>query len=171
VCNFGVTTNNCTSLNDWKNLSDTVISYTPNAKWAFALNGDAGFGPHAWNCTTATNCATVGKQATWYGIAGYTKFSFNPKSYLALRYEYYGDPDGYTLFGGDINPADGTHLQEFTSTYAFNMTSALQVRAEYRYDFASQQLFQTGSNPNSFRKEQNTATLGFIYSFSSANAK
>jgi hypothetical protein len=171
VCNFEVTTTNCTSLNDWKQLSDTVISYTPNAKWAFALNGDYGFGPHAWNCTTAKNCVTVGKQATWWGVAPYAKYAFNPKSYFAVRYEYYGDPEGYTLLGGVINPADATHLQEFTSTYSYNVTGALQVRAEYRYDYASRQFFQTGSDANSARKEQNTATLGFIYSFSSANAK
>jgi hypothetical protein len=160
---------NCTSLNDWKELSDTIISYTPNAKWAFAVNGDYGFGPHNWHCTAEEGpalCNTVGPKATWWGVAGYGKYTINAKSYFAARYEYYADPQGYTglLFG------DSGFAQEATGTYSYNLTSGLQVRGEYRYDFASEPAFSAGP---SFRdvKEQNTATLGFIYSFSSANAK
>jgi TolA-binding protein len=174
TCDFDVETSNCTALTDWKQLSDTVIAYTPNAKWAFALNGDYGFGPHDWNCTESTTiqCATVGPQATWWGVAGYGKYTINPKSYFAVRYEYYNDPEGYSLSAyEDNNPADRLHLWEVTSTYSYNVTSALQVRAEYRYDWASQRAFQQGSNPDSRTKDENTATLGFIYSFSSANAK
>ncbi len=29
---------------NWRQLEDAVIGYTPNAKWAFALNGDYGYG-------------------------------------------------------------------------------------------------------------------------------
>jgi hypothetical protein len=45
----------------------------------------------------------------------------------------------------------------------------LLVRGEYRYDFASEPVFEKGVFGSV--KEQNTATLGFVYSFSSANAK
>ena len=173
LCDLQDTFPNCPTLNDWKQLSDTVISYTPNSKWAFALNGDYGFGPHNWTCPTASvsSCHTVGNQATWWGVAGYGKYTINPKSYFAARYEYYDDPDGYTIFGGDINPNDRVHLWEATGTYAYNVTSALQVRAEYRYDWASFQEFQTGANFDHALDHQHTAYLGFIYSFSSANAK
>jgi hypothetical protein len=173
VCEFDFETSNCTSLNDWKQLSDTVISYTPNSKWAFALNGDYGFGPQFWNCTDVESivCGHEGPKATWWGVAGYAKYNLNPKSYFAARYEYYNDPDGYTIFGGDIFPGDRVHFWEATGTYAYNVTSALQVRAEYRYDKASFPEFQQGSNPDSFVKDQHSAYLGFIYSFSSANAK
>ena len=148
-----------TSLNDWKQLSDTVISYTPNTKWAFALNGDYGFGPQGWSCEGT--CVKAGPQDKWWGAAGYAKYSFNPKSYFAVRYEYYEDPQGYTGLGAN-------HAQEATGTYAYNLTSGFQVRGEYRYDFASSPIFRRGAG---FVKEQNTATIGFIYSFSSANAK
>jgi hypothetical protein len=168
TCNF-TESSNCTSLNDWKQISDTVISYTPNAKWAFMLNGDYGFGPKNWDCTGAQPvCSTVGPQATWWGVAGYGKYTINPKSYFAVRYEYYGDPQGYSCLVDDCSAGFG---QEVTGTYSYNITSGLQVRGEYRYDFASQPTFQRGADFNNFVKEQNTATLGFIYSFSSANAK
>jgi hypothetical protein len=61
--------------------------------------------------------------------------------------------------------------QEVTGTYSYNLTSALLVRGDYRYDFASLPIFdQSFSNEKSV-KEQNTATLSFVYTFSSANLK
>jgi hypothetical protein len=141
------------TVNDWKHLSDTVIGYTPNAKWAFQLNGDYGA------------LVTAPKDLTWWGVAGYAKYTFSPKTNFAVRYEYYDDADGFTglLFG---TPG---FAQEVTGTYSYNLTSALLVRGEYRYDFASSPIFQNG--PTRFVKEQNTAYLSFVYSFSSANFK
>ena len=61
--------------------------------------------------------------------------------------------------------------QEVTGTYSYNLTSALLIRGEWRYDFASKRVFiQSLSNENAV-KEQNTATLSFVYTFSSANLK
>ncbi|HKQ86696.1 MAG TPA: porin [Candidatus Acidoferrales bacterium] len=148
------------TINDWKQITDTVISYAPNAKWAFAVNGDYGFGPQPWSCNVT--CVKAGPLSKWWGAAGYAKYTIGPKSYFALRYEYYEDPQDYTGLGAN-------HAQEATSTYSYNLTGGLQVRGEYRYDFASSPIFQKGGND--FVKEQSTATLGFIYSFSSANAR
>jgi hypothetical protein len=168
-----------TSVTDWRQLSDTVVSYTPNTKWAFTLNGDYGFGPKGYTCT-ASACSDavsaalpvgihqIGPTATWWGAAGYAKYTINPKSYFAARYEYYDDPQGYTLFGTFSNE-DSIHVQEATGTYAYNLTSGLQIRGEYRYDFANQPLFERTATK--YVKDQNTATLGFIYTFSSVNAK
>jgi hypothetical protein len=137
----------------WRHLSDTVITYTMNPKWTFSLNGDAGA------------VVISPKNLTWWGLAGYAKYTFSPKTNFALRYEYYDDPQGYTgvLFG-----APG-FAQEVTGTYSYNLTSGLLVRGEYRYDFAQQPIFQNG--PVNFVKEQNTLYLSFVYSFSSANLK
>ncbi|HTZ73767.1 MAG TPA: porin [Candidatus Aquilonibacter sp.] len=169
-----------TTINDWKQLSDTVIGYTPNAKWAFALNGDYGFGPKTYGfeetggvtvhpAALPTGYVQTAPSVNWWGVAGYAKYTINPKSYFAARYEYFGDPDGYA-FEDEDDPTLHLHAQEFTGTYSYNITSGLQVRGEYRYDFLSQPDFEVGSGDRTV-KEQNTATLGFIYSFSSANAK
>jgi Putative beta-barrel porin-2, OmpL-like. bbp2 len=153
------------AITDWKQLSDTVISYTPNGKWAFALNGDYGTGPRSY-VVGPGGIVSQSPAADWGGIAAYAKYTLGPKSYAAIRYEYYLDPYGYT---GLLNGANG-HAQEITGTYAYNFTSGLQVRAEYRYDFASLPIFTYGGTPFD-KKSQNTAELGFIYTFSSANAK
>jgi Putative beta-barrel porin-2, OmpL-like. bbp2 len=151
------------AITDWKQLSDTVVSYTPNGKWAFLLNGDYGFGPRYYNSTFDPDAASPAVK--WWGVAGYAKYTLNSKSYAAVRYEYLDDTNGYMglVFG------DNGFAQEVTGTYAYNLTSGLQVRGEYRYDFASEPIFQYGGL--SSRKTQNTAELGFMYTFSSANAK
>jgi hypothetical protein len=98
-------------------------------------------------------------------VAAYAKYTWSPKTNFALRYEYYDDPQDYT---GILLGAPG-FAQEFTGTYSYNLTSGLLVRGEYRYDYGQQPIFQNG--PTNFVKEQNTAYLSFVYSFSSANLK
>ena len=175
------------TLNDWKQLSDTVISYTPNSKWAFMLNGDYGFGPVDYNVFCDDARVSPGPKpegfffascdpspaVNWWGVAGYAKYTLSPKTNFAVRYEYYDDPDGYTglLTANDGDSFGRGWAQEVTGTYSYNLTSALLLRAEYRYDFASRPIFDQGFSNFKSVKEQNTMTLGFVYSFSSANMK
>jgi hypothetical protein len=168
------------TLNEWKQISDTVVSYTPNMKWAFMINGDYGFGPVVYSgtggtCDSATRpraegftvSCNAGPAVDWWGVAGYAKYNWSPKTNFAVRYEYYDDPQGYTglVFG------DRGWAQEVTGTYSYNLTSALLFRGEYRYDFASEPIFdQSFSNFKSV-KEQNTATVSFVYMFNSTTMK
>ena len=157
--------------NFWKQISDTVIAYTPNMKWAFQVNGDYGFVQDS-----------SPDNFTWWGVAGYAKYTWTPKTNFVVRYEYYGDPEAFTGLLPDPD-GDGSfkkgHAQEVTGTYSYNLTSALLIRGEYRYDFASYPIFlQSFSAPSNsdacyFKcvKEQNTATISFVYTFSSANLK
>ena len=165
-----------TALTDWKQISDTVIAYTPNTKWAFQVNGDYGFGPRYYSeCEDDSivkpqvifSCSKPSPAVDWWGVAGYAKYTWTPKTNFAVRYEYFDDPQGYV----GLTDGDRGWAQEVTGTYLYNVTSAFLFRAEYRYDFASHPIFpQSISNEKSV-KEQNTATLGFVYTFSSANMK
>jgi Putative beta-barrel porin-2, OmpL-like. bbp2 len=141
-------------INYWRQLSDTIITYTPNSKLAFAVNGDYGRDAEY----------SGGPVAQWWGPAGYVKYSFGSNDNLAVRYEYYGDPEGLTLFGGF--GYNSGHAQEVTTTYTHMLANSLMTRLEYRYDFASQPIFQRGAIPNAV-KTQNSITIGMVYSFSS----
>lgn len=142
------------SINYWRQLSDTIISYSPNAKWAFVLHGDYG----------RDVVTTGGPVADWWGPAGYVKYAFSPNDNVAVRYEYYDDPEGLTLFSGF--GFNGGHAQEVTTTYTHMIANSLMTRFEFRHDFASQPIFQRGAVPDAV-KNQNSVVIGLIYSFSS----
>jgi Putative beta-barrel porin-2, OmpL-like. bbp2 len=154
---------------EWRQLSDTVIGYTPNAKWAFQLNGDYGWGPRYYALNGVGAVTGQSPAVNWGGIAGYAKYTWSPKTNFAVRYEYFNDTNGYTGLLTGAFAGDPGHAQEVTATYSYNLTSALLVRGEYRYDFASEPIFPQSTSD--FVKEQNTAYLSFVYSFSSANLK
>jgi hypothetical protein len=145
---------------NWRQLSDTVIGYTPNAKWAFAVNGDYGYGDKTGN---GVSVAANSKAVDWWGIAGYAKYTFNAKAYFAVRYDYFSDPQGFAIGVFD------NHVGEGTATFAYNLTDQLQTRFEFRDDYSKTPIFLKGSSK--FEQTQPILEVGFIYTFSSMNAK
>ncbi len=143
--------------NNWRQLEDATIAFTPNTKWTFQLNGDYDYGDKFGLGEGETSQAV-----NWWGIAGYVKYTPNSKSYLAARYEYFNDPYGFAL-GTGIK----AHVGEGTMTYAYNWTGAFQTRFEFREDYSNRDFFQKGTR---FVDTQPIAELGFIYTFSTANA-
>ena len=101
----------------------------------------------------------------WWGAAGYVKYAPNDKSYFAVRGEYFSDPQGFALFGaGNTNG----HAGEGTATYAYNLTSGLQTRFEFREDYSNRNIFEKGGR---FVKTEPVLEFGVIYTFNSTNAK
>jgi hypothetical protein len=147
---------------NYRQLSDTVVAYTPNAKWNFIVNGDYGYGDKTGNGVAVK---ANSKAVDWWGAAGYVKYAPNDKSYFAVRGEYFSDPQGFALFG-----PFGTrgHAGEGTATYAYNLTSGLQTRFEFREDYSNRNIFEKGSR---FVKTEPVLEFGVIYTFSSTNAK
>jgi len=151
---------NCKPNDNWRQLEDATIAYTPNAKWAFQVNGDYGYGDK-FGTESETNSPAV----DWWGAAAYAKYTFNPKAYFAARYEYFSDPQGFELFGAGN---DNGHAGEGTGTFAYNLTDQFQTRFEFREDYANRNVFEKGDR---FVQTQPILEVGFIYTFSSANAK
>jgi hypothetical protein len=152
---------------DARQLSDTVIAYSPNAKWNFIVNGDYGYGDVYPISTTVKSVTTTknSQPVDWWGAAGYVKYAPNDKSYFAVRSEYFSDPQGFALFGaGNLNG----HAGEGTATYAYNLTSGLQTRFEFREDYSNRAIFEKGAR---FVKTQPVLEFGVIYTFNSTNAK
>jgi len=147
--------------NNWRQLEDAVIAYTPNAKWAFMVNGDYGYGDEF-----AIGGGHNSKPVDWWGTAGYVKYTLNSKSYLAIRGEYFADPQFFAF--GAPGFLKNTHVYEGTATYAYNWTRDLQTRFEFREDDSNRKIFEKGTR---FVQTQPEVEFGFIYSFSSVNAK
>ena len=144
----------------WRQLNDTVITYSPNSKLSFILNGDYGRGDR-FITNTGTN--TLSPPVFWTGVAGYVKYSFSDKSAFATRYEYYDDHNGFTT--GTFVP---THINEFTTTLERVIAHHVISRLEFRRDISNQPDFLKGSTPV---KDQNTITAGLVYTFDSREGK
>jgi len=146
-----------------RHLTDTAIKYSPSANWTFVVNGDYGREYRSY-------ARPPSNVVDWWGVAGYAKYAWNDKNNFAVRYEYYGDPQGATVFGASPSVGFSAYAREVTTTFTHMLASSLMTRFEYRYDFASQPLFQKGNIPFDV-KQQHTLGLGMVYIFDSRGAK
>jgi Putative beta-barrel porin-2, OmpL-like. bbp2 len=143
-----------------RQLSDTVITYSPTSKLSFMVNGDYGRGDR-FIVDPVTNAFS--HPVFWTGVAGYVKYALNSHSAIVTRYEYYDDHDGFTT--GTLVP---THFNEFTATFERLMAHHIISRFEFRRDMSNQPVFLKGSNPV---LDQNTLTAGLVFTFDSREAK
>jgi hypothetical protein len=144
----------------WRQLTDTVITYSPTSKLSFIVNGDYGRGDRF---VTDNETASLSHPVYWTGVAGYIKYSFNGASAFSTRYEYYDDHDGFTT--GTLVP---THFNEFTTTFERVLAHHIISRFEFRRDISNQPAFLKGVTPV---KDQNTMTAGLVYTFDSREGK
>ncbi len=182
----------------WRQTWDAVAMYTPTSQWSFMTNFDYGRGDRTvtgFNDTTGVD--TLSDPVSWWGIAGYVKYAPDANDYLAARYEYYADPDGFTTTSsipgcftfdecergplGAIGAAMPTafsasgllknaHYNEFTITYQRTIASYLLTRFEYRRDMANYAVYAISTFQPGV-KYQNTASISLILLFDSRNAK
>jgi hypothetical protein len=142
----------------WRQTWDAVVTYNPSAKLSLMANFDYGRGDRT------TPDLTV-KPVYWTGGAGYAKYALTANDYVAGRYEYFEDHDGFMT-----GTPPRTHMHEITATYQHTLASHLLSRFEYRRDMSQFPLYElaTFGNP---AKHQDTVSVGLIFLFSSADAK
>jgi hypothetical protein len=140
---------------NWRNVSDTVITYTPNSKLSLMANGDYGR-VQGLTPVAAAACGPACKKAVdWAGVAGYAKYQFNPLWALAGRYEYYNDHTGFTT-------ATRQHINEITGTVERKVAQHLITRAEYRFD-DSNNSHAFNKDATKFASTQSTLSAGLIF--------
>jgi hypothetical protein len=76
--------------------------------------------------------------ANWYGLVGYAIVQPMDKMQVALRGEWFDDPDG-------VRTGVGQTLWEVTPTFTYNVSDHLVFRTEYRHDESNKRYFSTGS--------------------------
>ena len=143
-----------------RQLSDTVITYSPTSRLSFIVNGDYGRGDRILTNPTTNSFSPP---VFWTGVAGYIKYALPGGSAISTRYEYYDDHDGFTT--GTLVP---THFHEFTTTFEQLIAHHIISRFEFRRDMSNQPVFLKGSNPV---LDQNTLTAGLVFTFDSREAK
>ena len=129
-------------------LFDWVGTVKPIKNLSFILNIDYGTDQHS---------APDGGEAKWYGWALIGKYDFNDWFSVALRGEYFNDPQGFRT-------GTAQRLKEITLTPQFVVAKNLLVRPEYRHDWSNTESFP-GSTGSNTKKDQDTIALGLMYTW------
>jgi len=142
-------------------LFDWVGTLNATKNLTFVLNTD-------W-ATEQGVLTTVGpRDARWYGVAGYAKYSFNEWFATALRGEWFNDPEGVRTYSAltsnttmpTLPNGVGRTLKEGTFTTEFKVAKNLILRPEYRHDWSDQYAFDAGRY-----KTQDTLSVGAMFLF------
>jgi hypothetical protein len=137
---------------DWRQLWDTVITYSPRSTLSFTANYDYGRGDRSKDSAGPV---------FWTGIAGYIRYVFNQRYAVATRYEYYDDHDGFTTGAAQ-------HLNGVTGTFQRMIGERIISRAEVRRDASNVRFFARGSGPVA---SQYTVTGGLVFIFDSRESR
>jgi hypothetical protein len=133
-----------------RNLIDSTLLFTPNAKFNAYINYDYG----------QNRDALVSQGNTllnhWQGLAIAARGQVTPKSAVAGRYEYFKDYQGF-MTGASQN------LQEVTATYEYKWIAGLLTRIEYRGDWSNINYFT--QNTFGAVKSQSTMTVALVAFF------
>jgi hypothetical protein len=149
----------------WRQTVDVVASYNPTSKLSFLANVDYGTGDKFVTDNT-TAPPTLSPAVWWAGGAGYAKYVIDANDYVAARYEYFEDHNGFMT--GLFIPR--LHFNEFTATYQRTLSTHLLTRFEYRRDMSQFPVYQL-SNFSQQIKHQDTFAIGLILLFDSRDAK
>jgi hypothetical protein len=155
----------------YRNLIDTTLLLTPNAKFNMYVNYD-----FTQNHTPAIPAYTSFESPAYkafsrhlQGVAVSAREQITANAALVARYEYLADQGTPT---GVITIGTGTKqkLNEFTATYEYKWAAGLLFRAEYRVDWSNVAVFNYGNDAsispyNPTKTDQNTATIGLIAFF------
>jgi len=142
-----------------RTLIDLVLSDTLAADLTLLMSAD-------WDQQSATGAAAGG---TWYGVAGTVGYAFKARWRAAVRAEYLEDADGFLT-----GTPHGQHLAETTVTIGFRPTRSLELRAEWRADFAefpvflhqpALDLYPYGTSPMRLTTQLGQFALQAVYTF------
>ncbi len=164
---FGLATNyivgpeNYYTTSGLRNLVDATLTLTPPGKYNAYFNYDYGSnrdGMYAGDCDGLCGDTVL---HDWWGAAGALHAQATPKNAIALRGEYFNDPDGFQT--GTMQ-----HIVEGTFTYEYKWVEGALMRVEYRCDasnvnFYSKQMYYSGEK--GAVSQQQTLTVAFIAFF------
>ena len=129
------------SSNGWRELITAVGTMTLMDKLTFIVDSDFG-----WQQDLILEVGAEEINANWWGIAGYIVLDVHPAVTLALRGEYFDDPDGFRT-------GLRQELFELTPTISFRPFKGLiadnrfldnfEARAEFRWDHSDEDFFET----------------------------
>jgi hypothetical protein len=125
---------------------DLVSQWKITGEFSLGLNADYG---------VEEGAMIAGKNSIWRGAAAYAKLALSDAFTLALRGEYFEDPDGARTGTAQI-------LKELTFTPEYHPTPGIAFRADFRLDLSSAEVFEKNASSST---TQPTVLLNALYSF------
>ncbi|HEY2861347.1 MAG TPA: porin [Terracidiphilus sp.] len=132
----------------YRNLFDTTLLLTPNAKFNAYINFD--WGMNKDSLTSAGQGDTA--KSYWDGIALAAHEQITGTQAFAGRVEFFDDKEGFSTGTKQI-------LKEFTGTYEYHLKYGLVSRLEYRHDSSNEPTFH---KENGMTDGQSTVSAGLI---------
>ena len=157
--NYLVGPENYASTSGLRNLIDTTLLLTPPGKVNAYINFDYGLNQDSVvTAGSGEGTYTYGdnKLHDWWGTAGAVHIQASGKNAIAMRGEYFSDPDGFQT-------GTAQNLVEGTFTYEYKWVEGMLMRVEYRCDASNKNFFNKLANQSS--SQQQTVTVAFIAFF------
>ena len=150
----------------WRQMWDAVVTYNPTAKLSLMGNFDYGRGDRI-------SADLTKPPVTWFGGAGYAKYAVTANDYVAARYEYFEDHNGFMTGEFLSAPAFASrlHFHEVTATYQHTLATHLLARLENRRDMSQFPVYEVSTFSPLGIKHQDTVSLGLIFLFDSRDMK
>ena len=138
---------------NWRTVVDVIYTLSPVEGLTFALNADYG---------QESDSDVLPEDAQWYGIAGYASVRLNEAITLNGRAEWFNDDDGARLSGGvgGANFFEATVGLQIRPFGDHAILSNLVFRPEIRYDSATEEVFDQGTEDDQF-----TAAIDAYFAF------
>jgi hypothetical protein len=154
--NYYTGPSNANTQKGYRNLIDTTLLLTPNAKFNAYINYD--YGQNRDNGVIDTGEGVVVDKSLnhWQGVAVAARQQMTGTQALAGRFEFFHDMNGFST-------GVAQELKEFTGTYEYKWAEGLLTRVEYRRDWSDQNFFHKGDAK--LVDAQSTVTIGFVAFF------
>jgi len=135
---------------DWRHLYDFVATFKASAATSVGFNID-------YASESGASLVHPGRNAKWYGAAGYLIMTFDPKWNASLRLEYFNDRDG-------SRTGVSQELTETDLTVDWKLSDDLMIRFDGRVDQSSELIFpKQDQKRERLVKNQPTFGLAFVF--------
>ena len=146
--------------NGFRNLLDTTLTLTPNAKFNAYINYDYVQNRNAVRIDESGTNYRTGSLDHLQGIAFAARMQATNTVAFAGRFEYLADGSAQ---GGSVGTGNHMKLNEFTLTGEWKIPEGMLVRAEYRRDGADMPYFNKGTSE--VVKGQSVVDIGVVAFF------
>lgn len=140
-------------------MHETILTYNATETLTLVFDGVVGV-THKYDASTDKNIR-------YQSLVGYADFKLSQRDSLNFRYENFNDLTSNSavnnLFTTTANPnARPPQIDSYTLTNRYTLANGSEIRAEYRFDSATKELFP--AHNGEFKKTQSTVTIGWLYS-------